>query len=80
MVDDVDWRGGWVDLADWRRRVLLHDRQRVVARSARCARIARIARCAWIARIRRVARIPADAWLAAVRLAATAARLESWFA
>ena len=54
MVDDVDWWGSRVDLADWWRRVLLHDRQWVVARSAR---IAGIARSAWIARISRVARI-----------------------
>jgi len=77
MVDDVDWRRGWVDLADRRRRVLLL--QRVVARIARAGRIAR---GAGISRIRRVAwiRVPADARLAAVRLTAAAARLESWLA
>jgi len=81
MVDDVNWRRCcWVDLADRRRRVLLlHDRQWIVARIARAGRIAR---GAGISRIRRVAwiRVPADARLAAVRLTAAAARLESWLA
>ena len=53
-----------MDLADWWRRVLLHDWQRVVDRICRVARI-------WVS---------ADAWLAAVRQTAAAARLESWFA
>lgn len=30
MVDDVDWGRSRMDLTDWRRRVLLHDRQWVV--------------------------------------------------
>merc|ERR1719458_182391 len=82
MVDDVDRRGRRVDLADWRRCVLLHNRQWVVARIARGARIAWISRSAGISRICRVARIwvPADAWLGAVRQTAAAARLESWLA
>lgn len=49
MVDDVDWGRSRMDLTDWWRRVLLHDRQWVVvARSSRGARIARICRVARI--------------------------------